>query len=251
MPQTKADRSAAAKKAAATRKRNQQRASSSTAGKKAAGTRQGRDAAERARHGEASRGRRRGQPEGRGRIDGPRRQAGGEGRGQPRGRCPLGQVLEEEVAGVASSGLDTRSGRHISWRGVTVTRRAWLAAVLVVVVVIAGIWVSGGLITNDFGLAMALTAVVGPRRRGLSVGGLAPAGPARRGDRRLPADGRGGRRVPRALDVLRRRGERARRAGGRFAEPAARARRLRARRPFGHRDRDRDPHRRPTATCSR
>ena len=45
MPQTKADRSAAAKKAAATRKRNQQRASSSTAGKKAAGTRQGRDAA--------------------------------------------------------------------------------------------------------------------------------------------------------------------------------------------------------------
>ena len=40
----------------------------------------------------------------------------------------------------------------------TVTRRAWLAAVLVVVVVTAGIWVSGGLITNDFDLAMALTA---------------------------------------------------------------------------------------------
>jgi hypothetical protein len=33
------------------------------------------------------------------------------------------------------------------------------AAVAVVVVVIAGIWVSGGLITNDFGLAMALTAL--------------------------------------------------------------------------------------------
>lgn len=32
-------------------------------------------------------------------------------------------------------------------------------AVAVVVVVIVGIWVSGGLITNDFGLAMALTAV--------------------------------------------------------------------------------------------
>jgi hypothetical protein len=32
-------------------------------------------------------------------------------------------------------------------------------AVAVVVVVIAGIWVSGGLITNDFGAAMALTAV--------------------------------------------------------------------------------------------
>ena len=33
------------------------------------------------------------------------------------------------------------------------------AAVAVVVVVIAGIWVSGGLVTNDFSLAMALTAV--------------------------------------------------------------------------------------------
>jgi hypothetical protein len=33
------------------------------------------------------------------------------------------------------------------------------AAVAVVVVLLAGIWVSGGLITNDFGLAMALTAV--------------------------------------------------------------------------------------------
>jgi hypothetical protein len=33
------------------------------------------------------------------------------------------------------------------------------AAVGVVVVVLAGIWVSGGLITNDFALAMALTAV--------------------------------------------------------------------------------------------
>jgi hypothetical protein len=33
------------------------------------------------------------------------------------------------------------------------------AAVAVVVVVLAGIWVSGGLITNDFALAMALTAV--------------------------------------------------------------------------------------------
>ena len=44
MPQTKADRSAAAKKAAATRKRNQQRTKSSTAGTKAAGTRQGREA---------------------------------------------------------------------------------------------------------------------------------------------------------------------------------------------------------------
>ena len=34
-----------------------------------------------------------------------------------------------------------------------------LAALAVVVVVVAGIWVSGGLITNDFGLAMALTAL--------------------------------------------------------------------------------------------
>jgi hypothetical protein len=33
------------------------------------------------------------------------------------------------------------------------------AAIAVVVAVLAGIWVSGGLITNDFGLAMALTAV--------------------------------------------------------------------------------------------
>jgi hypothetical protein len=33
------------------------------------------------------------------------------------------------------------------------------AGLAVVVVVVAGIWVSGGLITNDFGLAMALTAV--------------------------------------------------------------------------------------------
>ena len=34
-----------------------------------------------------------------------------------------------------------------------------LAAVAVVVVLLAGIWVSGGLITNDFGLAMTLTAL--------------------------------------------------------------------------------------------
>ena len=34
-----------------------------------------------------------------------------------------------------------------------------VAAVVVVVVVLVGIWVSGGLITNDFALAMALTAV--------------------------------------------------------------------------------------------
>ena len=34
-----------------------------------------------------------------------------------------------------------------------------IAALAVVVVVVAGIWVSGGLITNDFGLAMALTAL--------------------------------------------------------------------------------------------
>jgi hypothetical protein len=40
------------------------------------------------------------------------------------------------------------------------SRVAGLAAALaVVVVVIAGTWVSGGLITNDFGLAMALTVV--------------------------------------------------------------------------------------------
>jgi hypothetical protein len=42
-------------------------------------------------------------------------------------------------------------------------RISWIAriasAVAVVVVLLAGIWVSGGLITNDFGLAMALTAV--------------------------------------------------------------------------------------------
>jgi hypothetical protein len=44
MPQTKADRSAAAKKAAATRKRNQQKQESQAAGKKAAGTRQRHDA---------------------------------------------------------------------------------------------------------------------------------------------------------------------------------------------------------------
>jgi len=34
-----------------------------------------------------------------------------------------------------------------------------VAAVAVVVVVLVGVWVSGGLITNDFALAMALTAV--------------------------------------------------------------------------------------------
>jgi hypothetical protein len=34
-----------------------------------------------------------------------------------------------------------------------------VVAVAVVVVLMAGIWVSGGVITNDFGLAMALTAV--------------------------------------------------------------------------------------------
>src|ERR1700724_525493 len=44
MPQTKADRSAAGKKAAATRARNKQKAQSETAGKKAAATRQGRSA---------------------------------------------------------------------------------------------------------------------------------------------------------------------------------------------------------------
>jgi hypothetical protein len=41
-------------------------------------------------------------------------------------------------------------------------RAPWVAriaaAVAVVIVLLAGIWVSGGLITNDFGLAMALTA---------------------------------------------------------------------------------------------
>ncbi|HWF52726.1 MAG TPA: hypothetical protein VG294_18930 [Solirubrobacteraceae bacterium] len=44
MAQTKADRSAAAKKAAATRERNRSRAQSEAAGKKAAGTRQSRAA---------------------------------------------------------------------------------------------------------------------------------------------------------------------------------------------------------------
>ena len=50
----------------------------------------------------------------------------------------------------------------------------------VIAIVIAGIWVSGGVITNDFGLAMALTAVwmgiaaaaclaIGWRRPGLRV----------------------------------------------------------------------------------
>jgi hypothetical protein len=34
-----------------------------------------------------------------------------------------------------------------------------VVAIAVVVVLVAGIWVSGGVITNDFGLAMALTAV--------------------------------------------------------------------------------------------
>ena len=55
-----------------------------------------------------------------------------------------------------------------------------LAALAVVVVVLAGIWVSGGLITNDFGPAMALTAawmalagagavLIGWRRRDLRL----------------------------------------------------------------------------------
>jgi hypothetical protein len=35
----------------------------------------------------------------------------------------------------------------------------FLAAPVVAVVVLAGVWVAGGLITNDFGLSMALTAV--------------------------------------------------------------------------------------------
>jgi Electron transfer DM13 len=43
-----------------------------------------------------------------------------------------------------------RSARRIGQLG---------AALAVIVIVLAGIWVSGGLITNDFGLAMALTAV--------------------------------------------------------------------------------------------
>jgi len=43
---------------------------------------------------------------------------------------------------------------------VRLSRAAKLAAaVSVVVIVVAGIWVSGGLITNDFGLAMALTVL--------------------------------------------------------------------------------------------
>jgi hypothetical protein len=46
MPQAKADRSASAKKGAATRQRNQQRQESQEAGKKAAGTRQKHDAQE-------------------------------------------------------------------------------------------------------------------------------------------------------------------------------------------------------------
>jgi Electron transfer DM13 len=54
------------------------------------------------------------------------------------------------------------------------------SALAVIAIVIAGIWVSGGVITNDFGLAMALTAVwmgiaavaclaIGWRRPGLRV----------------------------------------------------------------------------------
>jgi electron transfer DM13 len=44
--------------------------------------------------------------------------------------------------------------------GRTTSRAAQVgAAIAVVVIVLAGIWASGGLITNDFGLAMALTAV--------------------------------------------------------------------------------------------
>ncbi len=44
--------------------------------------------------------------------------------------------------------------------GRTTSRAVQLAAaVAVVVILLAGIWVSGGLITNDFGLSMALTAV--------------------------------------------------------------------------------------------
>jgi hypothetical protein len=46
MAQTKADRSAAAKKGAATRERNRKKAQSEAAGKKAAGTRQEREAGE-------------------------------------------------------------------------------------------------------------------------------------------------------------------------------------------------------------
>lgn len=46
MAQNKADRSAAAKKAAATRKRNQQKGENSESGKKAAATRQGNKASE-------------------------------------------------------------------------------------------------------------------------------------------------------------------------------------------------------------
>ena len=45
------------------------------------------------------------------------------------------------------------SGRGIAWPF------RLFAALAVVVVLVAGIWVSGGVITNDFGLAMALTAV--------------------------------------------------------------------------------------------
>jgi hypothetical protein len=44
-------------------------------------------------------------------------------------------------------------------RGKTSRAAQLAAAIAVVVVVVAGIWVSGGLITNDFGLAMILTAV--------------------------------------------------------------------------------------------
>lgn len=55
-----------------------------------------------------------------------------------------------------------------------------LSGLAVIVIVVAGIWVSGGLITNDFGLAMALTAgwmafaamaclVIGWRRPALRV----------------------------------------------------------------------------------
>jgi hypothetical protein len=45
------------------------------------------------------------------------------------------------------------SRRHVAWP------LQLAVAVAVVVVLVAGIWVSGGVITNDFGLAMALTAV--------------------------------------------------------------------------------------------
>src|SRR5829696_7083405 len=88
-------------------------------------------------------------------------------RGVHRADATDGRGSGQAAPGTHRSGPRTGAARGVSrlaeCRAMSRRDVAWplqlVVAVAVVVVLVAGVWVSGGAITNDFGLAMALTAV--------------------------------------------------------------------------------------------